>query len=242
MTPRYRMAKVAKWLLISALILLVVIAALFLVSRSRNYQLFGDLVSHVDTDKPLVALTFDDGPSKRYTAEILAVLHQYQVHATFFVTGREASRHSAEAHAIVDAGHDLGNHSWSHSRMLLRSPSFIATEIELTDAVIRQAGYSGDIYFRPPYGKKLFLLPWYLASHHRTTVTWSMEPDSDLNADAHTIAQKVLAEVTPGSIILLHVMYASRDASRGALPLIIEGLQGKGYQLVTLSQLLMSAQ
>ncbi|WP_228730444.1 polysaccharide deacetylase family protein [Shewanella yunxiaonensis] len=242
MTPRYRMANVAKWLLISALILLVVIAALFLVSRSRNYQLFGDLVSHVDTDKPLVALTFDDGPSKRYTAEILAVLNQYQVHATFFVTGREASRHSAEAHAIVDAGHDLGNHSWSHSRMLLRSPSFIATEIELTDAVIRQAGYSGDIYFRPPYGKKLFLLPWYLASHHRTTVTWNMEPDSDLNANAQTIAQKVLAEVTPGSIILLHVMYASRDASRGALPLIIEGIQGKGYQLVTLSQLLMSAQ
>ncbi|QUN07563.1 polysaccharide deacetylase family protein [Shewanella yunxiaonensis] len=236
------MANVAKWLLISALILLVVIAALFLVSRSRNYQLFGDLVSHVDTDKPLVALTFDDGPSKRYTAEILAVLNQYQVHATFFVTGREASRHSAEAHAIVDAGHDLGNHSWSHSRMLLRSPSFIATEIELTDAVIRQAGYSGDIYFRPPYGKKLFLLPWYLASHHRTTVTWNMEPDSDLNANAQTIAQKVLAEVTPGSIILLHVMYASRDASRGALPLIIEGIQGKGYQLVTLSQLLMSAQ
>ncbi|MBO1273288.1 polysaccharide deacetylase family protein [Shewanella sp. 4t3-1-2LB] len=227
---------------IGVVLFLLLGVALLLLSRSRDFQLFGKLVSHIDTAVPVVALTFDDGPSAQYTPDVLATLAHYQVKATFFVTGREASQHSAMTKAIVAAGHQLGNHSWSHPRLVFHSYAVIANEIEQTDAVIREAGYRGPIYFRPPYGKKLLLLPWYLKQHQRVTVTWNVEADSDLGADADTIAQRVISEVKPGSIVLLHVMYASREASRAALPSIIEGLRAKGYRLVTMAELLQDSQ
>jgi len=120
------------------------------------------------------------------------------------------------------------------------SQTAIAKEIEQTDLLIRQAGYQGDIVFRPPYGKKLFGLPWYLQQHNRLTVMWDLEPESDaaLAKDARAMAQYVIANAKPGSIILLHVMYQSRQSSRDALPLIIAGLQQQGYRFVTVNTLL----
>lgn len=235
---RRLLKRVGWWLLL----VLLLSATLLLLARSRDFQLFGQLVSHLDTHEPVVALTFDDGPSEQFTPQVLAILARYQVKATFFVTGREASQHSTMAKAIVAAGHQLGNHSWSHPRLVFRSYAVITNEIERTDIAIRQAGYLGPIYFRPPYGKKLLLLPWYLKQHQRVTVTWNVEADADLGVDADTIAQQVVAQVKPGSIVLLHVMYASREASRAALPSIIEGLQAKGYRLVTMAEMLQDSQ
>ena len=76
---------------------------------------------------------------------------------------------------IVDGGHELGNHSYSHPRMLFRSQAFIAFEIERTDALIHAAGQTGRATFRPPYGLKLFGLPYYLARTDRTTVLWDLD-------------------------------------------------------------------
>ena len=85
----------------------------------------------------------------------------------------------AEGRKIVAAGHEVGNHSYSHVRMLLVTPSFVQQEIEKTDRLIRAAGYDREINFRPPYGKKLFALPWYLSKTGRKTITWDVEPDSN---------------------------------------------------------------
>lgn len=218
----------------------VVLYALWQLSAARSFQLFGELVHRVDTTEKVIALTFDDGPSPQYTDQVLAVLAAYHVKATFFVTGAEAGRHLTQTQKLVTAGHQLGNHSFSHPRMLLLSPNRIADEITQTDAVIRQAGYLDDIVFRPPYGKKLFFLPWYLEKHNRLTVMWDLEPESDakLAKDARAMAQHVIDNATPGSIILLHVMYRSRETSRAALPLIIEGLQQQDYRFVTINELL----
>lgn len=222
------------------LVLLVTFISLSQLSSSRQIQLFGELVDKVDTKQKLVALTFDDGPTPHYTAGILQLLELYQVKATFFVTGAETQRYMTQAKQIVAAGHQLGNHSWFHNRMLLMSLDEISREIEGTDQQIREAGFQGDILFRPPYGKKLVLLPWYLADTDRTTVMWDLEPESygDIAGDPQAIATYVLENVRPGSIILLHLMYKSREASRAALPLIIQGLRAKGYRMVTVSELL----
>ena len=146
------------------LVVVVVFFGLWKLSSSVSFQLFGELIDKVDTEQKLVALTFDDGPTPHYTADILQLLDLYQVKATFFVTGTETQRYMTQAKQIVAAGHQLGNHSWSHQRMIFMSLDEIQREIEGTDQQIREAGYQGEILFRPPYGKKLVLLPWYLAN------------------------------------------------------------------------------
>lgn len=222
-----------------ALFLLVLLGT-YQLSSARNYQLFGELIARVETDQPIVALTFDDGPSERYTAEVVELLARYQVPATFFVTGHELARHPEQGRLLVQAGHQLGNHSYTHKRMLLVSPAIVASEVERTDQQIRQAGFTDEILFRPPYGKKLFTLPWYLSQQQRKTIMWDLEPESEpkLAADPQALAAAVIAKARPGSIILLHVMYQSRQSSREALPLIIEGLQAKGYRFVTVNELI----
>jgi chitin deacetylase len=124
--------------------------------------------------------------------------------------------------------------------MLLVTPSFVQQEIEKTDRLIKATGYSGEIHFRPPFGKKLLALPYYLSKTGRKTITWDVEPDSKPNIASNSarIIVETLARVRPGSIILLHVMYPSRRASLQAVKGIIESLRQEGYRLVTVSELL----
>ena len=229
-----------KKFLITFIILFSIIFGLWKLSNSRTYQITGELISRVELTDSLVALTFDDGPTKEYTDDILDVLNSHEVPATFFLTGREIQQNRAEAERIVRAGHQVGNHSYSHPQMVLKSPSFISDELTQTDAVIREIGYDGEIYFRPPYSKKLFLLPWELSKRGQTSVTWDIEPESypEVRQSAETIADHVEEKVSPGSIILLHVMYGPREESRQAVPLIIERLRNKGYRFVTVSELI----
>ncbi len=115
----------------------------------------------VETNQKVVALTFDDGPTKKVDS-ILAMLNKYDVKATFFLIGNEIEKNQEEAIKIVEAGHQVGNHTYSHQRMVFKSPSFIKEEIEKTDDIIKSIGYEGEIDFRPPNGKKLAALPYYL--------------------------------------------------------------------------------
>ncbi|WP_127752276.1 polysaccharide deacetylase family protein [Devosia sp. 1566] len=213
-------------------------------SNARGFQLFGDIVARLDTDAPVVALTLDDGPTPAYTQTVLDILNERDVKATFFLTGRESAEHPQQVQAIAAAGHEIGNHSWSHKRMAFMSPASIAEEIESTDVAIRKTGYAGPLHFRPPYGKKLVALPWYLAQHGRTTIMWDVEPEADA-ADAaspRSLAEYAIANATNGSIIIMHVMYESRASSRLALPAIIDGLKARGFKFVTVSQLLAGRQ
>src|SRR5574341_58905 len=208
-----------KLLIAAPVILLVGAVALWQVSKSRTFQFFGLIVPRVNTSEKVVALTFDDGPTPSATSEILKVLDEMNVKATLFVTGADLERNMSAGRKIVAAGHELGNHSYSHSRMILVSPDFVQQEIEKTDRLIREAGYSGEINFRPPYGKKLLALPYYLSQTRRKTITWDVEPDSNpkIARDANQIIEYARSQVRPGSIILLHVMYPSLQESLNAV-------------------------
>lgn len=209
-------------------------------SKSRTTQLFGGIIARVETERPVVALTFDDGPSVRFTPDVLTILRERGVKATFFLTGKETEENLPQARMIVSEGHQLGNHSYTHSNMMFMGPARIREEIERTDAAIRAAGYEGEIMFRPPYGKKLLTLPWYLSRHDRKTIMWDVEPESfpDVADDAAALANHVIEQTRNGSIIIMHVMYRSREVSRQALPLIIDGLRQRGFEFVTVAQLL----
>lgn len=227
----------------TAAILMLFLAAgygLWQLSDARTWQVAGELVHRVERPDSLVALTFDDGPSPAFTDTVLALLQHYGVPATFFLTGREMEAHPGEARKIVNAGHQLGNHSYSHRPMLMVSVQTVEKELARTDQAIRAAGYRGPIPFRPPYGKKLFTLPWVLDREGRTTVTWDVEPESytEVASSARTIAEHVIQRVRPGSIVLLHLMYTPREESRRALPLIISSLRSRGYRFVTVEELM----
>ena len=226
--------------LIAVVLIIVISVGLRQISRSRTFQFFGEIIPRVETSQKIVALTFDDGPTPQATDQILAILSEMNVRATFFVTGAELEQNLEQGKKIVGAGHELGNHSYSHVRMFFVTPSFVKQEIESTDKLIRDTGYQGEILFRPPYGKKLFTLPYYLWRHGRKSITWDVEPDSypEIAADANKIVEHVLANVRPGSIIILHVMYPNRRESMKSVKMIVEGLRAQGYTFKTVSQLI----
>lgn len=209
--------------------------------NSRTVQVAGELTVRVDTNELVVALTFDDGPTPADTRRILDVLAAEDVRATFFLLGSAVEADRASASEIVAAGHQLGNHSWSHPRMVGMAADDIAREIEDTDRVFREVGYAGPIDFRPPYGKKLVALPLYLAQHQRRTIMWDVAVEDysspDVRQSPEELTRLTVEQVRPGSIILLHP-WQGRVATQDALRPIIRDLRGRGYRFVTVEELL----
>lgn len=210
---------------------------LWQVARSPTYQLFGDLVARVPTRARVVALTFDDGPSPHNTKALLALLRRHAVRATFFVVGKNLERHPALAREMLAAGHQLGNHSYSHVRMLLRSPAFCTEEITRTDLLIRSLGYRGEIVFRPPFGKKLLALPLVLARLGKLSVTWDVEAEDTESQDPARLERTVLELAAPGSIILFHDGGRRKPGTLAAVERVIRRLRRRGFALVTVNEL-----
>lgn len=235
------MVSMKKWIRVPAalLVLLAGLYGMYELASSRTYQVMGELVPRVETERKVVALTFDDGPTDKVD-EVIAALDEAGVKATFYVMGQEIEQRPDAAKKLVAAGHELGNHTYSHHRMVFKSPTFIREEIEKTDALIRAAGYRGEITFRPPNGKKLIGLPWYLSQEGRTTVMWDVEPDTypEVAATSEGIVKHAAERVQPGSVIILHPWYPSRETSLAAIKGVVETLQSQGYEFVTMSELL----
>lgn len=219
--------------------LFVFLLGSFKLMNLREFQLAGKLVSRVETDERVVALTFDDGPTVEGES-VLETLAEKDVTATFYFIGQDIEKNKEVAKRTIEAGHEVGNHSYTHTRMVFKSPGFMKAEVDKTDERIRQAGYMAQTTFRPPYGKKLLFLPLYLQQKGKTTVTWDVEPETYLAADASAedIAQYVVEHTREGSIILLHPWYGKNNSTREAIPLIIEALKEKGFRFVTVSELM----
>ncbi len=233
------MHKFLKIFLITLGILLIVVAVLYGTYRlmnSRTYQVFGTLITRIDTDEKVIALTFDDAPTA-YTDEVLDVLKQKEIHATFYAIGQQIEKYSEVAKRIIADGNELGNHSYSHQRMIFKSQDFIDSEIQTTNRLIREAGYEEEITFRPPNGKKLFGLPWYLSKHDIKTIMVDVEPDT-YGTTAEFFVSNAVENTKPGSIILLHPFCETCGEQRKAIPIIIDALKEEGYTFVTISELL----
>ncbi|WP_064094092.1 polysaccharide deacetylase family protein [Rossellomorea aquimaris] len=213
------------------LVVFLLLLGTYKLMNSRNIQLFGGLTNHVETQQKVVALTFDDGPTKNVD-KILPLLEDYNAKATFFLIGNEIEKNPDEAKKIADAGHQIGNHSYSHQRMIFKTPAFIEEEITKTDTLIRESGYKGEIDFRPPNGKKLLILPYYLNKHNRETITWDIEPDGAANK-----VDYVKKNSKNGSIILIHPMYDQTGEEQKVLKEILQSLSEAGYKFVTVNEL-----
>jgi peptidoglycan-N-acetylglucosamine deacetylase len=190
---------------------------------------------------PEVALTFDDGPSP-YTPQVLAVLKQYNVKATFFLWGEHVQQYPGYAQQELAAGNALGNHTWTHPHLTTLSNSAIMTELTNTQNAIKQAtGYTPTL-FRPPYGEyhsNVLAVAGQVGLP--STIIWSYAPLDWETPPPDVIASRVLSNTSNGSIILLHDGGGDRSNTVAALPTIIQGLQARGLRLVTVPQILVDS-
>jgi len=224
------------------IILLFLLILLYLgwkISGSWTFQFFLPIIQKVQTNERVVALTIDDGPNDLRTDEIIKLLDSLQIKSTFFVTGHELQQNILNGKKLIASGHELANHSYSHNRMIFKSWSFIDTEIQRTDSLLRAIGQEGEIYFRAPGSKKFFLLPYYLKKNNRKMIGWNIAPDSQPAwNDAQKVYEDAIQNLEPGSILLMHLWYKSRTASIKALPQIVQNYRNHGYNFVKLSELL----
>jgi len=217
---------------------LVTIYLLNALSKTTKFQVFGELVNHVDTKEKVVALTYDDGPNPPYTNQLIGILERNQIKATFFVVGNIIEKHRATVRLVLSKGHELGNHSYSHQKMTSENPSFIRSEIEKTDQLLRQLGVKEEIHFRAPYGRKLLVLPYLLAKMNKKNILWNVNPNDYKAQNSEVIENYVLEHVSPGSIILLHDGGGDRSRTVAATESLIKKLGEKGYTFKTVSELM----
>ena len=228
-------------LLVAALMTACSLKALELLKRlsnSLNFQVFGELVTHVDTNEKVVALTYDDGPNPPYTNQLLDLFERHQVKATFFVVGKIIEKHPETIKLILSKGHELGNHSYSHKSLIFETPWFMRSEIEKTDRLLRELGVKKEIHFRAPYGRKLLVLPYILAKMQKKNILWNLDSKDYEASNSEMIENYVLEQVRPGSIILMHDGGGERSRTVAATEMLITKLQETGYTLKTVSELL----
>lgn len=220
-------------------ILFVLVIITWRFSRSRKIQFVGELIYRVNINEKVIALTFDDGPMPVYTEKVLEKLEPFGIKATFFLTGEAIEENPDLAKTIVKRGHQIGNHSYSHKKMVFVSSKFVKDEIDKTNKLILETGYTGETIFRPPYGKKLFTLPLYLRKKSIPTIMWDIEPEKFVDTKIpENIANYAVKNTKPGSIILLHPMFQSRSTTIESIPLMIEKLLEEGFKFVTVSELI----
>lgn len=203
-------------------------------------------VTHGPRDRNRVALSFDDGPDPEVTPLVLDALAKHDTRATFFAIGGALAAHPKLARDIAAAGHELGNHSWRHSRLQgFSGVSEQEREIELGAwAIAAVTGGPRPPLYRPPLGLKT--PPMARAAYRKrlTIVAWSLHSHDSLVSDPDRIAQRVLARIRPGDIVLMHDGHdlpgRHRPGAARALPRILRGLREKGLQGVTVSELLRS--
>lgn len=183
-------------------------------------------------EKPSIAITFDDGPSGRYTGRLLDGLKERNVKASFFLIGENAEENPELVERIYKEGHLIGNHTYSHVQMTHLSEEAAVGEIERTDQVISAITGEHVAYMRPPFGA------WQRELEVRMEVLpvlWSVDPLDWTTENVDEIVSKVVTEVEEGDIILLHDCYAS---SVEAALRIVDILQKEGYEFVTVDRLL----
>ncbi len=212
--------------------------------RSRFY---GKVCSNGDRNRPRIALTFDDGPNEPYTSDVLSILKQYRIKATFFVIGQNAQRYPETCRRMVAAGNVIGNHSYHHHKSLcLRRGKTVARDIELARQAIYECTGLEPKLFRPPHG---FRTPWLMRTVRHlgyTVVTWdNMTSDWKAEKSGDEIIRAILQRAKPGGVIVLHDgrdtrLNYDRSHMLQALPVVIETLMERGFDFVTIPELLES--
>lgn len=196
-------------------------------------------IRHGSKDVKQVAITFDDGPYL-LTEKYIEMLQAYDIPATFFLIGVQVEKYPDEAKMIIDNGYEIGIHSYSHKKLTNMRIDSIETDLTKSLDTIEEIAKGTDVrFFRPPFGSFNDSVIETAKKHNLTTVLWCVDPRDWQKNDSDQIARHVIEHADNGAIILLH---EGRQGTLKALPLIIEGLEDKGFEIVSLSKLLSTIQ
>jgi peptidoglycan/xylan/chitin deacetylase (PgdA/CDA1 family) len=206
----------------------------WVVTNSSTFQLFGDWVARIDTHEKVVALTFDDGPHPVHTPRMLDLLDRLDIRATFFMMGRNVERYPDVAREVVARGHDVGNHSYSHPKMIWMTPAAIRDEIDRADRLLRDVGVTGAIHFRPPHAVKFVVLPYVLSQTGRLSVLGDVDPKEWKQRPAEVMIPAVLDQVRPGSILPFHDPHGAETLK--TVDAVVTTLLAQGYRFETVSE------
>ena len=203
-------------------------------------------ITGVETERHIVALTFDDGPHPRFTPLVLDTLRKHGARATFFMVGEAAERYPAIVRRAVSEGHAIGNHTWDHPSFRLITSSERKTQIgRCADAI---GSYNEGRLLRPPFGDQTAGSRLDAFRMGYKVITWSLEVEDWKCRDVDLMTDRLIDEIHPGCIILLHDrLYTWGDASHidrsfmvEALDRVLEEIRPR-YSLVTVPELLDAA-
>jgi peptidoglycan/xylan/chitin deacetylase (PgdA/CDA1 family) len=186
-------------------------------------------VYYVDDGPMTIALTIDDGPSPIYTPQILKILEQYHITASFSMVGENVTYYPSVARDVADAGHVIVNHTWDHADLASLTPAQVRAEIgNATEAIHAAVGRTPTI-FRAPYGAWSKATLEYCASEKLTALDWSVDPRDWARPGVSKIVSNILKNTETGSIILEHDGGGDRSETVAALKIAIPQLLDQGY-------------
>lgn len=191
-----------------------------------------DAGAELTAETKYVALTFDDGPKRGTTDVLLDGLRERGVSATFFLIGSQIAANRDLVARMAAEGHQVGNHTWSHTRLQGGGKAVLEAELGRTDELLTAILGEGDYWVRPPYGQ---LEEWERTLVDAPLVQWNVDTRDWESRDADKVVAAILEAVEPGSIILLHDIY---DTSVEAALRAVDALQREGYWFVTVEELL----
>jgi peptidoglycan/xylan/chitin deacetylase (PgdA/CDA1 family) len=202
------------------------------------------LLLHGTKLKNQVALTFDDGPDRRYTPMVLDVLNKYNVKATFFLVGARVAALPEVTRRIARDGHAIGNHTYWHPALYKHSPDRLKWEVTQTDEIIQRTIGVRPKLFRAPYGGLNQEIVQQLKSEGYSVIGWDVDTLDWKQPGAAQIADVVLAHIHPGAIILMHSAghwTQNLSGTAEALDTLIPELKRQGLQFVTIPQMIQNS-
>lgn len=205
-------------------------------------NIYGQVFCQGNPENKVVALTFDDGPYPPYTDQILDILKEDDVKATFFIVGKNAAMHPEIVRRIVMEGHQIGNHTYHHIDLLKANRRTVTDELAGTnDLLFSITGIKPHIV-RPPHGFRDPVVLEVMAELGLKVVEWSVMSRDWTNPGVEEIVNRTLDRITNGSVVLLHdgdgiKSQASRAQTVAATRLIIQQLKTKGYTFVTVDDI-----
>ncbi|MDO4269250.1 MAG: polysaccharide deacetylase family protein [Eubacteriales bacterium] len=188
----------------------------------------------IDPNRPMVALTYDDGPSARATLRILARLGEYDSRATFFMVGKQAEKYPDVVEQMVAQGCEPANHTYDHTLMSKVAPEELASQLARTNQVVSDASGVSPVLMRPCGGVRSEVGMSVVGAISMPAILWSIDTLDWKTRDAQSTIDAVLSQVKDGDIVLMHDLY---DTTADASDVIIPELINRGFQLVTVSEL-----
>jgi peptidoglycan/xylan/chitin deacetylase (PgdA/CDA1 family) len=202
----------------------------------------GRIVYHGDRSKPSVAITFDDGPDPRYTPTVLEILKKHHVQATFFLCGNRISEHEELAKQIIAEGHVIGNHTETHPHLERENQAQVDQEISACEKRIVALTGKKPALLRVPRGALNPTIMEDATVHGYQLVQWSLAFDRVGVKDTSELRERILQNVQPGDIILMHdgsgFKWDERAPTIKELDAILTGLEKRGLKCVTVPELL----